>query len=189
MRAATFFLYYSAGSCTFRFCAGSQHTSSSRLPAGRAASGFAACQQRLSTAAASSAPGSSVHSTVPCQAQCARLAIQNGGDVLLQLRVALGGGGVLAVPLFKKHRELSAQFNQQILCAGGALHHQRQILLLHIVKVRVVPCVHGDLLPAEQHQQLPLLFSRIKIALRAVPICVHRCSSVFLLYGRGFPPV
>ena len=67
MRAATFLLYYSAGSCTFRFCAGSQHTSSNRLPAGRAASGFAACQQRLSAAAASSAPGSSVHSTVPCQ--------------------------------------------------------------------------------------------------------------------------
>ena len=48
---------------------------------------------------------------------------------------------------------------------------------------------HGDLLPAEQHQQLPLLFSGVKIALRAVPICVHRCSSVFLLYGRGFPAV
>ena len=34
-----------------------------------AVSGFAACQQRLSAAAApsSSAPGSSVHSTVPCQ--------------------------------------------------------------------------------------------------------------------------
>ena len=30
------------------------------------------------------------------------------------------------------------------------MHHQCQILLLHIVKVRVVPCVHGDLLPAEQ---------------------------------------
>ena len=70
MRAATFLFYHSsAGSCTFRFCAGSQHTSSSRLPAGRAVSGFAVCQQRLSTAAATAsyAPGSSVHSTVPCQ--------------------------------------------------------------------------------------------------------------------------
>ena len=120
------------------------------------------------------------------QAQCARLAVQNGGDILLQLRVALGGGGVLAVPLFKKHRELSAQFNKQILRAGGALHHQRQILLLHIVKVRVIPCVHGDLLPAEQHQQFSLLFSGIKIALRAVPICVHRCSSVYPLCGQNF---
>ena len=190
-------LYYSAGSCTFRFCAGSQHTSSNRLPAGRAASGFAACQQRLSTAAAaaSSAPGSSVHKhrALPAifriQAQRARLAVQNGGDILLQLRVALGGGGVLAVPLFKKHRELPTQLNEQILCASRTLHHQRQILLFHVVKVRVVPCVHGDLLSAEQHQQLPLLFSGVKIALRAVPICVHRCSSVFLLYGRGFPAV
>lgn len=34
------FFYYSAGNCTFRFCAGSQHTSSNRLPAGRAASGL-----------------------------------------------------------------------------------------------------------------------------------------------------
>ena len=58
------------------------------------------------------------------------------------------------------------------------MHHQCQILLLHVVKVRVIPCVHGDLLSAEQHQQLPLLFSSIKIALWAVPICVHRCSSV-----------
>ena len=56
----------------------------------------------------------------------------------------------------------------------------------HVVNVRVIPCVHGDLLPAEQHQQLPLLFSSIKIALRAVPICVHRCSSVYPLCGQNF---
>lgn len=66
------------------------------------------------------------------------------------------------------------------------MHHQCQILLFHVVKVRVIPCVHGDLLPAEQHQQLPLLFSSIKIALRAVPICVHRCSSVYPLCGQNF---
>ena len=83
-----------------------------------------------------------------------------------------GGGSVLAVPLFKKHRELPAQLNKQVLCAGGALHHQCKVLLLHVIKVRVVPCVHGDLLPAEQHQQLPLLFGGLKIALRAVPVCV-----------------
>ena len=87
------------------------------------------------------------------------------------------------MPLFKKHRELPAQLNQQILCAGGALHHQCKVLLLHVIKVRVVPCVHGDLLPTEQHQQLPLLFSGIKIALRAVPVCVHRCSSVYKVCG------
>lgn len=59
------------------------------------------------------------------QAQCARLAVQNGGDVLLQLRVALGGGGVLSVPLFKNtenspHSSISRSSVPEGLCTTSA---------------------------------------------------------------------
>ena len=92
------------------------------------------------------------------------------------------------MPLFKKDGKLAAQFNEQILLAVRVLHHKSDILVFHIVKIIFRAGVHGYLLAAQQHQQLPLLFGGVKIALRAVPIGDHRCSSIYNVCGRFFPP-
>ena len=92
------------------------------------------------------------------------------------------------MPLFKKDGKLAAQFDEQILLAVRVLHHKSDILVFHIVKIIFCAGVHGHLLAAQQHQQLPLLFGGVKIALRAVPIGDHRCSSICKVCGRFFPP-
>ena len=100
------------------------------------------------------------------------IARQNRGNVLLHAVVVILHRLVLPMPQAEEHRELSAQFNEQILFVVRILDHKGHILVFHVVEVRLLIRVHGHMLAAQRRKQILLHGTGIR-DLIIIDICVH----------------
>ena len=76
------------------------------------------------------------------------------------------------MPQAEEHRELAAQFNEQILFVVRILDHKGHIFVFHVVEVRLLIRVHGHMLAAQRRKQVLLHGTGIR-DLVIIDICVH----------------